>query len=115
MGALRVLSGVLVPTSGNRQSGTATVSFDPFGITGDANGVELNESGASGRFETSPGKVVSLRDCRVSDKDTFFGGSQTDLFTVNDGVPSRDNMTISWSTSGGGEVRELSVLIVGEA
>ena len=115
MSALRVLSGVLVPTAGNRQNGSATVSFDPFSISGDANGVELNTSGAAGRFARAPGKVVSLRDCRVSDKDTFFGGSETDLFTVNDGVPNRDTMTISWSTSGGGEIRELSVMIVGEA
>jgi hypothetical protein len=115
MCALRVLSGVLVPRAGSRTNGSATVTFDPPAITGDADGVELNVSGAAGRFEQPPGKLVAVRDFRVGDKDTFFGGSQTDMFVVNDDAPTQDLMTIRWNTSGGGEIRELSVLIMGEA
>jgi hypothetical protein len=115
MCALRVVSGVLVPRAGSRQNGSATVHFDPPAITGDADGIEMNVSGAAGRFEQPPGKLVAVRDFRVGDKDTFFGTSQIDLFTVDDDAPTQDHMTIRWNTTGGGEFRELAVLIMGEA
>jgi hypothetical protein len=108
------MSGVLVPKPGSLSNGSATVHFDPPAITGDANGVELNASGAAGRFEQPPGKLVAVRDFRVSDA-RFFGPPQIDMFTVNDGAPTQDHMTIEWNTTGGGEIRELSVLVLGEA
>lgn len=114
MCALRVVSGVLVPRAGSRQNGSATVTFNPPAITGDADGIELNVSGAAGRFEQPPGKLVAVRDFRVSDA-SFFQPPQIDMFTVDDDAPTQDYMTIRWNTSGGGEIRELSVLVMGEA
>jgi hypothetical protein len=114
MCALRVVSGVLVPRAGSRQTGSATVHFDPPAITGDADGVELNASGAAGRFEQPPGKLVAVRDFRVADAG-FFQFPQIDMFTVDDDAPTQDHMVIRWNTTGGGEIRELAVLIMGEA
>ena len=113
MSAVRVLTGVLLPQT---QSGSVVINFDTHDVPAgqDATGVELNESGAAGRFVRRPGKVVSLRQIRVSDKDTFLGGSQIDIFTLNDGV-AQDNMTVSWSSSGGSTIQEISYLVVGEA
>lgn len=115
MASTRVISGVLVPNAGSRTSGSATVSFNPPAITGDASGVEMNISGANGDYGQPPGKVVSLREIRVGDKDTFFGGSTIDLFSINDDPPTADHMVVRWNTSGGGEIREISVLIIGDA
>jgi hypothetical protein len=114
MCALRVVSGVLVPRPGHLDHGSATVHFDPPAISGDADGIELNVSGAAGRFEQPPGKLVAVRDFRVSDA-RFFGAPQIDMFTVDDDAPTQDFMTIRWNTTGGGEIRELAVLIMGEA
>jgi hypothetical protein len=114
MCALRVVSGVLVPKAGSLTNGSATVHFDPPAITGDADGVELNVSGAAGRFEQPPGKIVALRGFQVSDT-SFHTPPEIDMFAVTDGAPTRDHMTIEWNTTGGGEIRELAVLVMGEA
>jgi hypothetical protein len=60
--ALRILTGFLKPRPGKLTHGQAKISFDPHMVGGDAAGVELEETGAAGRFISRPGKVVALRD-----------------------------------------------------
>lgn len=115
--ATRILTGLLVPKAGNRQSGSAVIVFNPFTsprVFGDAVGAELATAGANGTFATAPGKVVSLRHIKVADKDTLLGGSQTDTININDGTPNPHHMTVSWNATGGSEIAEMSFLIVGE-
>ena len=112
--ALRVLTGVIVPDNHRRTSGTAVISFNPHIVAGDANGVELDTAGAAGNFSNRPGKVVSLREIKVRDKDTFAGGSHNDFIRIHDNGLSTAQMEVEWATTGGSEVRELSYMIVGD-
>ena len=106
MSALKIISGVIVPNSSNRDRGEVELTFDPLSAQGDGTFVETSVSGAAGRFETPPGKVVSIR---------YFTEDHGDSsINLTDSVPTRDNMTIDWDASHA-EVREISVLIVGEA
>ena len=111
---LRVLTGVIIPDSNRRTSGTAVISFNPHTVAGDANGVELDAAGAGGNYSNRPGKVVSLREIKVRDKDTFTGGSHNDFIRVHDNGLSTSQMEVEWSTTVGSEVRELSYMIVGD-
>jgi hypothetical protein len=111
---LRVLTGVIVPDDNRRTSGSAVISFNPHSVAGDANGVELDTAGGGGNFSNRPGKVVSLREIKVRDKDTLSGGSQNDFIRVHDNGLSTTQVEVEWSTTGGSEIRELSYLIVGD-
>lgn len=108
---LRILTGVIMVS---KREGSATISFNPHTVTGEASGAELRASGADGNFAELPGKVVSLRQIRVSDKNTYWGGSQTDMFTINDDAITRHNLVVRWSSSGGSQIEEISYMIVGE-
>jgi len=111
---LRVLTGVIVPDNNRRASGSAVISFNPHTVAGDANGVELDTAGAGGNFSNRPGKVVSLREVKIRDKDTFAGGSHDDFIRVHDNGLSTSQIEVEWNTTGGSEVRELSYMIVGD-
>ena len=109
--ALRVLTGVLVPQERN---GRATIHFNPHTVTGDADGRELEETGTSGDFISRPGKVVSMREFRVEDKDTLFGGGEKDWFRITDHGWTTNHLVIEWSCEKGATIAEISYLIVGE-
>lgn len=113
--ATRVLTGVLAPKAGFEGGGTAVILFNPPAVFGDASGLELNASGAAGAYTAAPGKVLSLRHIKVADTVVDAGGNQIDTFNINDGAPTQNDMVVSWATSNGGEIREMSFLIVGEA
>jgi hypothetical protein len=51
----------------------------------------------------------------VADTVVDAGGNQIDTFNINDGPPNPNNMLVSWATTNGGQIREMSFLIVGEA
>jgi tRNA U55 pseudouridine synthase TruB len=110
--ALRILTGVLTP---KERSGTATIHFHPHTVTGDADGVEREETGASGTFISRPGKVLSIREFRVEDKDTFWGGSEKDWFRITDHDWTTNHLEVEWSCESGAWIREISYLIVGDA
>ncbi len=109
--ALKVLTGILIP---RERSGTATIHFNPLNVTGDADGVEMFSTGPHGSFKERPGKVLSIREFRVEDKDTFFGGGEKDWFRVSDHTHTNDLLEVSWSCENGAFIREISFLIVGE-
>ena len=112
----RILNGVLVPDDDHRDGGSAIIVFKPYGVPkvfGDAKGIELSACGPEGPFTAPPGKNVSLREIAVKDKDTFFGGSELDSFTINDSTPNEHHMIVNWGATNGGEIRELS--FIGEA
>lgn len=113
--ATRVLTGVLAPKAGFETSGTAVILFNPPQVFGDASGLELNASGAAGAYAAAPGKVVSLRHIKVADTVVDANGNQVDTFNINDGAPTQNDMVVSWATSNGGQIHEMSFLIVGEA
>jgi hypothetical protein len=113
----RILTGVLTPKAGFLNGGEAVILFNANGspnVLGDANGLELNASGPDGEYAQPPGKIVSLREIKVSDEVVDANGDHLDTFSLNDGVPNEHNMTVSWSTSNGGEIREISFMIVGD-
>lgn len=110
--ALRILTGVLVPVPGARSMGNATIHFDPHQISGDAEGLELNEIGDADEFNQPPGKIVSLRQVRVIETS---GWHDVDLFQIDDGPPSTTQMVVRWQTTSGSEIHEISYMIVGNA
>ena len=109
--ALRILTGVLIP---NERNGSATINFTPMSVTGDATGAEMSDTGGSGGFTARPGKVLSMREFRVEDKDTFFGGGEQDWFRITDHTWNTNLLEVSWSCESGAWIREISFLIVGE-
>ncbi len=108
---VRILTGIIIPS---QNVGQITINFSPHTVTGEGTGVELRETGAIGNFSVPPGKVVSLRQVKVSDKNTFWGGSETDMFTINDDPITASNLVVKWSSSGGSQIQEISYLIVGD-
>ena len=70
--ATRVLSGVILPRSGFRHSGSATIDFHPHRISGDVDqpdSQDFEEIGPDEPFNSEPCKIVSLRRIRFDDQD----------------------------------------------
>jgi len=78
---IRILTGIIQPT---KRNGMATIEFGPHRVTGDADGVELEEIGDPGNFLQRPGKILSMREFCVEDKSTSEGGNEEDWFRIND-------------------------------
>ena len=119
---LRILTGILRPVPGH-QTGvghSATITFNPHGVSGDAVGAELSEMGDAGDFNAPPGKIVSLRRIMVTEWEGFPPG-ELDLFFIDDDAPTTHEMVVSWGTQGLppgpslSSVFEISYMIVGEA
>ncbi len=108
---IRILSGILLPKTAN---GVATISFNPFGITGDADAVDPRSVGPTTNFKTVPGKIVSLRKIMVADKNTFLGGSEDDLFSIEDHFANINTLVVKWWSSGGSQIKEISFMVIGE-
>jgi len=108
---LRILTGTLVPKINN---GVATVSFNPFAITGDAEVKDPQALGNSSNFKNLPAKIISLRKIMVTDKNTFFGGSENDFFTIDDHFANINTLVVKWSSFGGSQIKEIAFMIVGE-
>lgn len=112
----KILTGVLVPKHGYHRNGTAVILFDPFMVAGDANGVDLNQTG-EGTFAAPPGKKVTIRQARVGDKEVGPpgpAGKELGLVNINDGSPNVKYLTVDWSTTGNTEIRAMSFLVMGE-
>jgi len=116
---LRVLTGILRPVPGH-QAGvghSATITFNPHGVSGDAIGAELSEIGDVGSFNAPPGKIVSLRQVQVTEWEGF-PLAEADLFILDDDNPTTGEMVVRWGTAGApslSQILEISYMIVGEA
>jgi hypothetical protein len=111
--ATKILTGVLVPKLGYHRNGSAVILFNPFMVAGDANGVDLNQTG-EGAFAEPPTKKVSIRQARVGDKEVGPAGKELGILNINDGPPNVKYMTVDWNTSGRSELRAMSFLLVGD-
>ncbi len=108
---IRILTGTLVP---KLDSGVATITFSPFSISGDAEVTDPKALGTSSEYRGFPARILSLKKIMVSDKDTFFGGSQEDMFAIDDHFANKNTLVVKWSSSGGSTIREISFMITGE-
>lgn len=108
---IRILSGILVPRKG---SGVATISLHPFSVTGDADVNDPKSVGPETAFKALPTKLVSLKKIDVADKNTFFGGSETDMFSIEEHFANTSTLVIKWNSSGGSKIREIGFMIIGE-
>jgi hypothetical protein len=108
---LRILSGILIPKLAN---GVATISFNPFSITGDAEVSEAKTLGGPTNYKGFPTKILSLRKFTISDKNTFFGGSENDLFNIDDHFANNNTLVLKWASTGGSLINEIAFMIIGE-
>jgi hypothetical protein len=106
---VRVIRGLLAPKPG---SNSGTVSFDPHKVTG-ASETQFAAVGATGTFASTPAAIVSLHDFVVSDKDTFLGSTEQDVVNLSETV-TESNLKVSWSSTGGSKIRQISYLVIGE-
>jgi hypothetical protein len=106
---VRVIRGLLAPKLG---SNSGTVSFDPHKVTG-ASETQFAAVGATGAFASTPAAIVSLHDFVVSDKDTFLGSTEQDVFKLSE-VVTASNLKVSWSSTGGSKIGRISYLVIGE-
>jgi hypothetical protein len=106
---VRVIRGLLAPKPG---SNSGTVSFDRHKVTG-ASETQFAAVGATGAFASTPAAIVSLHDFVVSDKDTFLGSTEQDVFNLSETVTA-SNLKVSWSSTGGSKIRQISYLVIGE-
>ncbi len=123
--AMRVLSGLILPRSGFRHSGSATIDFHPHRVSGDVSqpvSGDMEEVGPDEPFNSEPCKVVSLRRVRFGDQDHSRPSEAVNVdtkdFNIGDGFDRtrRNSLTVSWDTDGrGAEIREISYMIIGDA
>lgn len=110
----RILTGALIP----RQAlGNATIHFNPHAVTGDADGVNLEEVGDSGDFEQPPCGFVSLKHFTVQDRNRADNSARIEIeeCQFKGEVPTEDQMVVRWRATNGAEIREIAYMIVGEA
>ncbi|MCB0168323.1 MAG: hypothetical protein KDI79_29110 [Anaerolineae bacterium] len=110
--ATKILTGVLIPKQGFQINGNAVILFNPFMVAGDANGVDLNQTG-QGAFTEPPTKKITIHQVRVSDEATP-GDKDLGIINFTDGAPNLKYLTVDWNTNGNTEIRALSFLIMGE-
>lgn len=108
---LRILSGILIPKLAN---GVAVISLNPFGVTGDAEVSEAKTLGVASEYRGFPTKILSLRKFTISDKNTFLGGSEKDLFHFDDHFANNNTLVVKWTSSGGSLINEIAFMIIGE-
>ena len=108
---IRILTGTLVP---RLTQGVATITFNPFSVSGDAEVIDPKALGDSLDFRTFPAKILSLKKIMVADKNTFFGGSQEDIFSIDDHFANKNTLVVKWDSSGGSIIKEISFMITGD-
>ncbi len=108
---IRILTGTLVPKLGE---GVATITFNPFSVTGDAEVTDPKTIGGTSDFRSLPARILSLKKIMVADKNNFFGGSQEDMFAIDDHFANKNTLIVKWSSTGGSIIKEISFMITGE-
>ncbi len=108
--ALRVLSGFVNVKSTGPKSGRVRIGFDPHQkISGDANPVERKTIGPSGRFVSTPAKLIALRQVSLVGVDPMADYK----LRLGDTI-TRDDLEITWSGKGPAFSEEISYLVIGE-
>ncbi|MFV9632033.1 MAG: hypothetical protein ACNYWM_13345 [Methanosarcinales archaeon] len=102
---LRIVSGVLLPKSGHRDNGSATIRLiDQVVVAGDATIDDKCEYGGSTKYDSEPCKAVSIR---------YFDG-EPDSINLTDGFQNGfREVKISWDCNGG-EIKEITYFFAGE-
>jgi hypothetical protein len=124
--AMRVLSGVIVPSSDYKRSGSATIDFYPHGVTGNVVQVaadDTQEIGPDAPFNGEPCKIVSLRKIKFSDQDHSQPRDAVNAdgkkFSIWDNFTDRsrqNGLVVSWDTDGrGAEIEKIDYMIIGDA
>jgi hypothetical protein len=130
--ALKIISGVLFPSIGERSIGSARISFKNGDLLPDA-GARFSKGNVigSGAYIGKPCVQVSLRHIIFSDSpqrgvlSAFFDPSKDASFNLNDDLIIENGVstgvTISWTATPReegaqmkSEIMEISVLIIGE-
>jgi hypothetical protein len=122
---LKILSGVL-NTRGHAKEGSATISFAPHKVSGDASGASLVTIGnRDKRYKDKPCTIFSLRELQVKTVDAAFptGKAEWDAFKI-DNTTSETEAVVRWEARSTSESRfdpesdsmlyEISYMIVGE-
>ena len=114
---VKILSGLVFIPHGGNQSGSVTITFDPFEISDSSNDeFELHKKtviGSSGRFRSKPASIVAARQFGV-----LFGAPMWDIDfkgKINDRV-TRDSIRISWNANaprGRVDQEEIPFLVIG--
>lgn len=119
--AIRVLSGMLLPTEAAQQAGQATIEFFPHRVEGGAIGHELVEVGAKGPFISTPAKHLALR--KISHHDPYWKKIEYLEFDIDDAFADGDNgpsaLHVRWAATKHAQekliwIEEISYMIIGE-
>lgn len=110
----RILIGVLIP---RQTSGDATILFNPHQVTGDADGVNLEELGDQGDFDQPPSGFVSLKHFTIQDRNRVDTSDRIEIeeCQIKNDSPTKDQMVVTWRVTNGAEIKEIAYMIVGEA
>jgi hypothetical protein len=115
---LRILTGVLVVEPGRGADGSVVITFNPHGVTGNADGQGLTEWGDAGNFDGPPSAVVSLKAVNIADRNFFVpppGVVDIELFRVREDAPTAAQIEVEWQATNGAQIREIAYMIIGEA
>lgn len=107
--ALRILTGIIVPSTPN---GDVTIQFHPHDVTGiDGTGIEMAVVGAAGTFRGPPAKVIAIRQI-----DDAAGGldDRGEDFSLSDSELTKHRVVVSWRSPKNMQIREISYLVAGE-
>lgn len=111
----RVITGVLFTKPSHKRAGTATISFDPPVVNGDAFGGELTATGPPGPIQRSPRhKIVSVRQFDVGLWYIVSGFFSNAIGFRIDDAWEEQGLRVSWSCKWPLKIHEISFLISGE-
>jgi hypothetical protein len=123
--ALRVLSGIIKPSSGFRHRGNAVIDFADHSVNGNVDAVGsqwMEQIGPNAPFNEEPCKMLALRWITFSDQDHSRPSEAVNVdrksFDIDSWLdPTMGNrLNVRWETDGiGSEIREISYMIVGDA
>lgn len=113
---MKVYSGILIPSAGNRESGNVRINFNRFPREGDELGearvVHLRRVGGTGNFRNLPAYSVNFREMIFQDKGK--GLNELDHWKLNSKC-KQDHLFVEWTLNDKkAEVREISFMIIGE-
>lgn len=109
---MRVYSGFLVPKEDHRKEGSATISFHPYGVTGDATLERKRSVGGTGHFARKPCASFALQEFSFYDSTGSGHGGVTSL-NIDYSTLSTSLVEVTWSGKAAG-IHKISFMIVGE-
>ncbi|NNG01618.1 MAG: hypothetical protein HKM93_19675 [Desulfobacteraceae bacterium] len=110
--ALRVLCGEIKPTD---SKGKAIILFNPHRVSGDGMGIDLCESGSTGKFRAIPDKFVQIKEFMLIKANSVVPGFNYEPLTISSNSCDEQMLEVSWACGHAGKINTLSYLIFGEA